>query len=115
MGPPNRACYKHTCRIQSCLSENNYDPRACEWAVEALKKCCRMPHAAYSIHCAFPDIQEERRAAAEAAKAASSSNTQNIEEKPPEKEQNGVNKEESVPHPSGHDGEYISSPSPVSD
>lgn len=60
MGPPNRACYKHTCRIQACLQENNFDPRACAWAVEALKQCCALPHAAHSIHCAFPDVQQRR-------------------------------------------------------
>ena len=69
MGPPNRACYKHTCRIQACLQENNFDPRACAWAVDALKQCCALPHAAHSIHCAFPDVQqrreEERREAEE--------------------------------------------------
>ncbi|KAL4515912.1 hypothetical protein Ndes2437A_g06629 [Nannochloris sp. 'desiccata'] len=60
MGPPNRACYKHTCRIQQCLSENNYDSRSCAWAIEALKRCCEMPFAAHSIHCAFPDLNRQQ-------------------------------------------------------
>jgi hypothetical protein len=60
MGPPNRACYKHTCRIQQCLGENNYDPRSCAWAIEALKRCCEMPFAADSIHCAFPDLNRKQ-------------------------------------------------------
>ena len=54
-GPPNRACYKHTCAIQRCLSENNYNERACAWAIDALKRCCELPYAKGSIHCAFPE------------------------------------------------------------
>jgi hypothetical protein len=54
-GPPNRACYKHTCAIQRCLADSNYDSRACAWAIDALKSCCRQPFAAGSLHCAFPD------------------------------------------------------------
>lgn len=48
-----RACYKHTCRIQKCLSETNYDNAACSWAIDALKACCEK-YGKDSIHCAFP-------------------------------------------------------------
>ena len=29
------------------------------WAIEALKRCCEMPHAKYSIHCSFPDLNRK--------------------------------------------------------
>ena len=95
MGPPNRACYKHTCRIQSCLSENNYDARACAWAIDALKKCCEMPHAAHSIYCAFPETpppltkqtplmeggeEKEKKEEEEVEKGGNTSSMINVEE-----------------------------------
>jgi len=66
-GTPSKACYKHTCIIQRCLRESNYDSKSCAWAVAALKKCCEMPHAVGSVHCAFSDVhgkkslEEEKR------------------------------------------------------
>ena len=56
-GPPNRACYRHTCAIQRCLADNNFDTKSCAWEINALKRCCEQPYAAGSIHCAFPDIK----------------------------------------------------------
>lgn len=58
-GQDNRACYKHTCRIQSCLKDNHYNLNACQWAIDALKKCCEMPHAVDSMHCSFPDLKRK--------------------------------------------------------
>lgn len=87
-GPPNRACYKHTCAIQRCLSESNYDTRACQWAVDALKRCCEHDFAVGSIHCAFPDLKRRQQKA-----------TQEIERKQPQvgdddKEKNGIGGQE---------------------
>lgn len=51
-GNQDRACYKHTCRIQKCLSESGYDSNACSKQIEALKRCCQL-YGHKSIHCAF--------------------------------------------------------------
>lgn len=53
MGQPTEACKRQACMIQTCLAENNYNPRACAWAVDGLRKCCENV-GAHSLHCSFP-------------------------------------------------------------
>ena len=39
-GSPEDACKKEACKIQACLSKNNYNPDACTREIDALKRCC---------------------------------------------------------------------------
>jgi hypothetical protein len=57
-GRPGSACKKHACALQACLKKSQFDVAQCEWAVEALRACCREPRARGSLHCAFDEPAE---------------------------------------------------------
>ena len=49
---PKDACKKEACVIQTCLSRNAYNMQRCQWAVDALQRCCEEYHG-ISVHCAM--------------------------------------------------------------
>ena len=38
--PTIEPCKKYACAIQKCLESNNYNQDKCEYAIEAMRKCC---------------------------------------------------------------------------
>jgi hypothetical protein len=46
------ACKSEACKIQDCLSKNDYDVRKCSDEIAKLKKCCEK-YQGVSIHCGF--------------------------------------------------------------
>ncbi|ROT40110.1 DUF1903-domain-containing protein [Sodiomyces alkalinus F11] len=57
----NLPCHPEACKIQKCLSQNNYDETKCQSAVLALYQCCGAFYAhqgntAATPSCPKPDL-----------------------------------------------------------